>query len=88
MQVEFLASFNKDVNKLSVVSVRQSLKKLILRVESSKSLSDIPNLKKLSGHPTAYRIRLGDFRVGFFYENNIVQFARIVHRKDIYKVFP
>ncbi|WP_374754821.1 type II toxin-antitoxin system RelE family toxin [Dyadobacter psychrophilus] len=44
--------------------------------------------KKLKGFSNAYRIRIGDYRVGIFVENNIVELARIAHRKDIYKVFP
>ena len=88
MQVEFLSSFNKDLNKLSSASVRQSLKKLILKLEAAKSLSDISQVKKLTGHSDAWRIRLGDYRVGFFYTNNTIYLARVVNRKDIYKVFP
>jgi mRNA interferase RelE/StbE len=88
MQVEFLSSFNKDLNKLSSAPVRKSLKSLILKLEEAKSLSEIPQLKKLKGHPDAWRIRLGNYRVGFFYNNSIIQLARVVDRKDIYKVFP
>ena len=88
MQVEFLSSFNKDLNKLAASSVRQSLKKLILKLEAAQSLSEISQLKKLSGHTDAWRIRLGDYRVGFFFTNNIIYLARVVNRKDIYKVFP
>ncbi len=88
MQVEFLTSFNKDLSKLSSALVRKSLKNLILKLETAKSLSEIPQLKKLKGHPEAWRIRLGNYRVGLFYSNNIIQLARIVDRKDIYKVFP
>jgi mRNA interferase RelE/StbE len=88
MQVEFLTSFNKDLSKLSSAPVRKSLKNLILKLETAKSLSEIPQLKKLKGHPDAWRIRLGNYRVGFFYSNNIIQLARVVDRKDIYKVFP
>jgi mRNA interferase RelE/StbE len=88
MQVEFLASFNKDISKLSSSSLRKSLKRTILYIEIAKTLSDIPNLKKLSGFTDAYRIRVGNYRVGFFLKNNIVQLARIADRKDIYKVFP
>jgi mRNA interferase RelE/StbE len=88
MQVEFLTSFNKDLSKLSSAPVRKSLKNLILKSETAKSLSEIPQLKKLKGHPDAWRIRLGNYRVGFFYSNNIIQLARVVDRKDIYKVFP
>jgi len=46
------------------------------------------NLKKLKGFKTAYRIRVGDYRIGLFISNDTVEFARVVHQKDIYKVFP
>lgn len=88
MEVEFLSSFNKDLSKLASAPVRKSLKSLILKLESAKSLSEIQQLKKLKGHPDAWRIRLGNYRVGFFYSNKIIQLARVVDRKDIYKVFP
>jgi mRNA interferase RelE/StbE len=88
MQVEFLGKFSKDLNRINIKSVRLNLIRLIQLMESSDNLANIPNLKKLSGHKSAYRVRIGDFRVGFFYENNKVIFARVVDRKDIYKVFP
>ena len=88
MQVEFLSKFSKDLDYISIKSLKSNLIKLIELIENSDDLNSIPNLKKLKGHKTAYRIRLGDYRVGFFFENNKVIFARIVHRKDIYKVFP
>jgi mRNA interferase RelE/StbE len=88
MQVEFLSKFSKDVNRLSLKSVKSNLVKLIQLIESSDNLNNIPNIKKLVGHRSAYRVRIGDYRVGFFYENHKVLFARVVHRKDIYKVFP
>jgi len=88
MKVEFLSTFNKDLNKLSSVSIRRSLRTLIIKLESSENLSSIPNVKKLAGHKYAYRIRLGDYRIGFFFENNIIQLSRVAHRKDIYKILP
>lgn len=88
MQIEFLAIFSKDLDRISQKSVKTSLSKLIQLIEQSENLSNIPNLKKLAGHRSAYRVRIGDYRVGFFYENRKVLFARIIHRKDIYKVFP
>ncbi len=88
MQVEFLSSFSKDINKLPSSEIRKSVKKLILRIETACTLSEIPQLKKLKGHQDAWRIRLGNYRIGFFFTNNIIQLARIVDRKDIYRVFP
>jgi len=88
MQVEFLSKFSKDLDQISVKSVKSNLAKLIQLMESEENLNNIAHLKKLAGHKSAYRVRLGDYRVGFFYENNKVLFARVIHRKDIYKVFP
>ena len=57
-------------------------------MESVDSIDDLPNVKKLKGHKSACRIRVGDYRLGFFYENATISIARFVHRKDIYKIFP
>ena len=88
MEIEFLDKFSKDLDKISLKSVKTSLSRLIQEVESAGSLSEIPNAKKLKGHRSAYRFRIGDYRVGVFFENQKVIFARVVHRKDIYSVFP
>lgn len=88
MQVEFLSKFSRDIDQITVKSVKSNLAKLIQQIESEDNLDTILHLKKLAGHKSAYRIRLGDYRVGIFYENKTVIFARIIHRKDIYKVFP
>lgn len=88
MQTEFLDKFNRDLDKINLRSIKTSVEKIILKVESAETLSQIPNVKKLSGYKSAYRIRLGDYRIGVFVEENVVIFARIVHRKEIYNVFP
>ena len=68
MQVEFLRAFYKDLDKLENKKVTQRLRVIILLVESSDSLDNIPNIKKLKGHPKAYRIRIQNYRVGIFQE--------------------
>jgi mRNA interferase RelE/StbE len=88
MEVEFLDKFNKDLDKISLKSVKNNLVKLIVSVESAKSINEIHQTKKLKGHKSAYRVRITDYRVGVFVEGNKVTFARFVHRKDIYDVFP
>ncbi|MFO0355772.1 MAG: type II toxin-antitoxin system RelE family toxin [Sphingobacteriaceae bacterium] len=88
MQVEFLSKFSKDIDHINQKSVKNNLAKLIRLIESENDLNNIPNIKKLVGHKSAYRVRIGDYRVGFLHESRKAIFARIVHRKDIYKVFP
>jgi mRNA interferase RelE/StbE len=56
--------------------------------QSAETLAEIPNLKKLQGFKSAYRIRIGDYRIGIFIDGNTIQFARVLNRKEIYKYFP
>ena len=88
MKVEFLKSFSKDLDSINSKSVKQSLIRIVELLEKVEDLKDIPNIKKLKGFRNAYRIRVGDYRLGFFQEGSAVQLARVLHRKDIYKHFP
>lgn len=88
MKVEFLKSFSKDIDNVKVKAVKLTLLRIIELLEKQNSLDEIPNVKKLKGHKSAYRIRLGEYRLGFFFENSTIVLARFVHRKDIYRLFP
>lgn len=88
MTIEFIGRFSKDLDKINQASVKKDISDIINEVKIAANLSEIKNIKKLKGHSTAYRIRTGDYRIGLFVENGVVEFARAIHRKDIYKVFP
>lgn len=88
MKVEFLKDFQKDL----VNSRDKQLAKIILDsitlFENAKSLDNVPNVKKLKGHSTAYRYRKGKYRIGFFFEDNTIIFAAFAPRNKIYRKFP
>ena len=88
MKVEFLKKFSKDIEVIKTKPIRQSVIRLIELMETIDALDQIPNTKKLKGHKNAYRTRVGDYRLGFFFENATVLLACFLHRKDIYKTFP
>ncbi len=88
MNVEFLKHFSKDLDNLVGAAIKRQVAELIEDFESFDSLPKMANLKKLKGHRNAYRVRLGDYRLGFFLDGNTVTFARLLHRKEIYKQFP
>lgn len=54
MEVEFLKQFSKDLDSIKLKSVKQSLTNLIEMMENVDTISEIPNIKKLKGHKTAY----------------------------------
>lgn len=88
MEVIFLKKFSKDLDKIKKPKDLKSIVSIIELVKSTELFEDIPGVKKLTGYEDAFRIRLGNYRIGVFVEGNVVQFARVAHRKDIYKVFP
>ena len=88
MEIEFLDKFSRDLDRVNDVSAKKAVGKIITMIQNANSLHELPNIKKLSGFKSAFRIRIGNYRIGIFIAGNVVQFARIVHRKDIYKVFP
>ena len=88
MITRFTGRFSKDLDKITQASIKKNVAEIILEIEAANNFSEIKNLKKLKGHSNAYRVRIGNYRIGLFIENGIVEFVRIVDRKDIYKVFP
>lgn len=88
MNTIFLSRFYKDLDKIRDKHIKERLLKIIEEVESASRIYEIKNIKKLAGDKISYRIRLADYGIGIYYENNTIEFVRIVHRKDIYKVFP
>jgi mRNA interferase RelE/StbE len=88
MTTLFTTRFSKDLDKILTASVLAGISDEIEHVEKASSPSEIKNLKKLKGFANAYRIRSGDYRIGLLIEDNVVKFARVAHRKEIYKIFP
>ncbi len=57
-------------------------------IETSNKLNDIADIKRLKGFKNFYRMRLGNFRIGFQFQNNTIELIRFLERKDIYNKFP
>jgi mRNA interferase RelE/StbE len=88
MKVDFKKSFLKDLKKIKNKSLQNTVYEVIVLVESANNLNQIKNLKKLTGYEVHYRIRIGDYRIGLKFEDEVVYFVVFEHRKDIYKGFP
>ena len=88
MEVVFLKKFSKDLDKIKQSKDLKSLADVIALVKSVDGIDEVPGIKKLIGFEDAFRIRSGKYRIGVFVDGDIIQFARVAHRKDIYKIFP
>ena len=88
MKVDFKKSFLKEVKKLRNKSLKDDIADVIIQVESADNITQIKNLKKLSGYDIYYRIRVGDYRIGIKVEREVVHFVVVEHRKNIYRNSP
>lgn len=45
------------------------------------------DIKNLRGYPNIFRVRIGEYRVLYFVDKNIVRIIALVHRKKAYRLF-
>ena len=88
MEVVFLRSFIQDFRLITQPAVRRKIERAVKRMQEVTSLRELKELKKLEGFPNAYRVRVGDHRIGFFLVGGTIELARVANRKDIYRSFP
>jgi mRNA interferase RelE/StbE len=88
VNVLFRESFDKDLSAVTDAGLLRRIQKMIEQVEAAQTLREIPNLKRLEAAGKYFRIRLGDYRVGFVFDNGAVTFVRCLHRREIYRYFP
>jgi mRNA interferase RelE/StbE len=88
MKVLIDKSFERDTSDVTNKKLLNSIGSCIEDIQNVSKLSDIPNCKKLKGCRVAYRIKLGDYRIGFVFEGQTVIFIRFLHRSKIYQNFP
>jgi mRNA interferase RelE/StbE len=65
MIVDFDKSFGKSLGKIKDQSVLKRIESVIIKLESAERIEDLSNIKKLQGHTAYYRIKVGDYRIGF-----------------------
>jgi mRNA interferase RelE/StbE len=91
MKVYFKSSFVRDFKKLPSDILDEVYH---VCIDIFPELGDIRDfheyrIKSLRGFRNYYRIRLGNYRIGFKRtKDGDIEFMRVKHRKDIYKHFP
>ena len=88
MQVITTRQFEKDTEKELNKKLQLQLADIIEQIQKADHLMEIPNLKKMKGYKNAYRIRFGEYRIGFLLEGNTIKLSRLMNRKEIYRYFP
>ena len=87
MKYEYTNAFIKDVKKSSP-ELQSQIRSLIEEIKRVERLAELPNVKKMKGFSSAFRLRLGEYRVGVFMQNDVLILVRVLHRREIYRYFP
>ena len=88
MKAKLKKAFIKDIKAIQK-KTRERIENFIFHVVPEvDSITELKNVKKISGYTNYYRIRFGDYRVGFEHREDKIVFYRALHRKDIYRYFP
>lgn len=88
MQKIIKETFTKEIKNLTDDIVKLKLSKIIKQIETTEHLFLLENVKKLNGYDKYYRIKVGNYRIGIYYDQNILVLVRFLHRKEIYRFFP
>jgi mRNA interferase RelE/StbE len=88
MKVKYKASFLRDLKQINNKKIKKQIEQIINTAKSATQISDIPNIRKLRGYKNFYRIRIGNYRIGLYFEKKTIIFVRVLQRKDFYKYFP
>jgi mRNA-degrading endonuclease RelE of RelBE toxin-antitoxin system len=88
MQVLFTRLFLRDIEKITDEGLKNEVKNAVESFETANHLSDMVNVRKMKGYKTAYRLRIGGYKIGFHYDGDCVKLTRFLKRDTIYNLFP
>jgi mRNA interferase RelE/StbE len=89
MIVEFDKSFFKSLTKIDDRQILKRIEQKIIEFENADNLNNLSNIKKLTGYKNYYRLRTGDYRLGFeLIDTETIRLIIAAHRKDIFRQFP
>ena len=86
----FQAKFFRDFKELPA-EIKKEVR--IVCIDVFPALRDLRSfdlypVKPISGFRGYYRIKIGEYRIGFKRNKDTIEFMRVRNRKDIYRYFP
>jgi mRNA interferase RelE/StbE len=87
MEVVLTKKYIKQHSK-SPAHIKEKCRLILLELQEAKSLSEINEVKQLSGFKNYFRIRVSDYRIGVEQKKPKVIILCLLERSQIYKVFP
>ncbi|MDQ6755191.1 MAG: type II toxin-antitoxin system RelE/ParE family toxin [Actinomycetota bacterium] len=81
--VDFTTGAAKEIRKLDT----SARKRILASIAALRTDPRPKGCKKLTGEQGAWRIRIGDYRMLYEFQDNVltVTAVRVAHRRDVYK---
>ena len=88
-RVQYTRTFLKEMSRLPN-NVRQRVEAIAFGEEIKEDPFLSGKTQKLTGYQTYYKIRVGDYRMGVYLDadEELIEFQRVLHRREIYRKFP
>jgi len=88
-QVRHTRTFYKELAQLPA-EIRSQVEAIAFGEEIKQAPFLRGKVQKLRGYQEYYKLRVGSYRVGLRVDSmeQVVEFRRVLHRKDIYRRFP
>ncbi len=81
MKLKIRKSAIKDLKKID----HEVRKRLHVKIQNLADFPEVSNVKKLTNFEPAYRVRVGDYRILFDVNEDVIEIGRVLHRKDSYE---
>lgn len=88
MEVRYGSRFNRDLARTRNRDVLRRVERIIAELKAASDVREIRNVRRVAGQGRRYRIRLGDYRLGFEIAEGAATLLRIGHRREFYRDFP
>ncbi len=81
MILKIQESAKKDLKKID----KKIALKILKQIQKLENYPNIPNIKRLKEHYPPFRYRIGNYRVLFDIDDDVLIVVHVKHRKDAYQ---
>lgn len=88
MKLVLTTRFAKDLRSIRDAHVKADVDSALDTMKAATRLEELGDVIKIKGAKNAFRMRVGNYRIGFYLDGDTITLGRFADRKDIYRLFP
>jgi mRNA interferase RelE/StbE len=88
VKARYRKKFLRDLAKIPSIDRKPIEKFAFEEVPALGAIAESGKIERLKGYKSHYKVRFRSYRVGLKLEDDVVNFERVLHRREIYRFFP